>query len=297
MPDKKRTAAPDWEDLKFMLELARAGSLSAAARVLGVTHATVSRRIASLEAELNVQLFDRSSGNYMPTRAGEQAIRAARAMEEQATEIERLSASAAEGLSGSIRITATEVFASYFLISRMRPLMRSNPELHIELMIDSSNLSLARRRADIAIRHGRPEGANLVTRKVADYSNHFYADRDYLERLAGRPMQFLGYMDESAQLPEARYLETVVDPATCVMNCNSLPARLAATRAGIGVGIIPKFVALQYPQLKQVDVGGMQPLVRELWIVAHPDVRAVPRFRMCFDHLVETIAAARPMLN
>lgn len=296
MSDKKRTATPDWGDLKFMLELSRAGSLSAAARALGVTHATVSRRIAALEANLNVQLFDRRSGNYVPTQSGKLAIAAAKKMEVRAAEIERLSEIAAGGVTGSVRLTATEVFASYFLISRLRTLMQDNPDLHIELMIGNTNLSLARRHADIAIRHGRPEGANLVTRKVADYSAHLYADREYLERLNGRPMRFVGYIDDNIRLPESRYLEQAVDPKTCVLNCNTLPARLAATRAGLGVGLIPKFVALQYPQLKRVEIAGLQPLVRELWIVAHPDVRGIPRFRACFDHLVDTITAARPML-
>jgi DNA-binding transcriptional LysR family regulator len=296
MAVKKRTAYPDWEDVHFFLELVRLGSLSAAARSLGVTHATVGRRIASLETMLRVQLFDRHDGRFTLTPAGERAAAAAAAMADGAQSIRRLAAGPSDAVVGKVRLTATEVFGSYFLMSRMRELMVNNPGLEIELLISSRNLSLARRDVDLAIRHSRPEGANVITRRIADYASYFYADRQYIETHRDGPLDFIGFADDVIHLPAAKHcLRAVGNTHRYSMKVNTLFARLAAARGGLGVGLIPKFVAQQYPDLVTVDVGA-EPLVRELWLVAHPDVRAVERLRLTFDYIANAVVGARNIL-
>ncbi len=293
MAVKKRTAYPDWEDVHFFLELARLGSLSAAARSLGVTHATVGRRIAALETVLRVQLFDRHGGRFTLTEAGENAAAAASAMADGADVIRRMTAGPADSVVGKVRVTATEVIGSYFLMSRMRDLIVQNPGLDIELVIQNRNLSLARRDVDLAIRHARPEGSSVITRKIADYSNRFYADRAYLEDNRGEPLSFVGFTDDSVHQPMALHtIRAAGNQQRYSLKVNTLFARLAAIRGGLGVGIVPKFVSLQYPELVEVDVG-VEPLVRELWLVAHPDVRAVARLRVTFDYIANAIAGAR----
>lgn len=293
MPVKKRTDQPDWQDLRFLLELARTGSLSAAARSLAVTHATVSRRIASLERKLNRQLFDRRGGRFEVTSDGRKALECARRMEEEAASVASLASGEEAGVAGPVRISTTEVVSTFFLVERLPALLRDNPGLQVELLIDNLNLSLARRDADIAIRHGRPAGEHLVTRKLADYAVYFYARRSYLNNLSSGQMRFIGYSGDARILPEAAYMAHLGDPENCQVSLNSLPARVAAVRAGAGVGLIPKFVASQFPDLTRVELSGHPPLERELWIVAHPDVRTVPRFRICFDEIVEIVAADR----
>jgi|LNFM01.1.fsa_nt_gb DNA-binding transcriptional LysR family regulator len=296
MAVKKRTASPDWEDVHFFLELARLGTLSAAARSLGVTHATVGRRIAALEAILRVQLFDRHGGKFTLTTAGESAAIAAGTMADGAHAIRRMSAGPSDAVKGKVRVTATEVFGSFFLMSRMRGLVEKNPGLDIELVIQSRNLSLARRDVDLAIRHARPEGASVITRKIADYASNFYADRSYIEARRGEPLDFIGFTDDVNGQPTALHtIRAAGNQQRYSMKVNTLFARLAAARAGLGVGIVPKFVAHQYPDLVEVDVG-VEPLVRELWLVAHPDVRAVARLRVTFDYIADAIAGARDIL-
>lgn len=296
MAVKKRTVGPDWEDVHFFLELTRLGSLSAAARSLGVTHATVGRRIAALEAILRVQLFDRRGGKFTLTPAGESAAAAAGAMADGAQAIRRMTAGPSDSVVGKVRVTATEVFGSFFLMSRMRDLVAKNPGLDIELVIHDSNLSLARRDVDLAVRHARPEGTSVITRKIADYASYFYADRAYLESRKGQHFDFIGFTDDIAHQPMAQYtIRAAGNEQRYSLKVNTLFARLAAARAGLGVGIVPKFVAHQYPDLVQVDVG-VDPLVRELWLVAHPDVRAVARLRVTFDYMANAIAGARDIL-
>jgi len=296
MAVKKRTAYPDWEDVHFFLELVRLGSLSAAARALGVTHATVGRRIAALERVLRVQLFDRHDGRFALTPAGERAAAAAAAMADGAQSIGRLAAGPSDAVVGKVRITVTEVFGSYFLMSRMRELMTQNRGLEIELVISSRNLSLARRDVDLAIRHSRPEGPNLIARKIADYASYFYADRRYLQGRGKAPLDFIGFADDVAHLEAAKHCLRVVGNQHHVsLKVNTLFARLAAARGGLGVGLIPKFVAHQYPDLVPVDLGG-EPLIRELWLVAHPDVRGVERLRVTFDYIANAVVGARNIL-
>lgn len=296
MAVKKRTVGPDWEDVHFFLELTRLGSLSAAARSLGVTHATVGRRIAALEAILRVQLFDRRGGRFTLTSAGESAATAAGMMADGAQAIRRMTAGPSDAVVGKVRVTATEVFGSFFLMSRMRDLVAQNPGLDIELVIHSRNLSLARRDVDLAIRHARPEGTSVITRKIADYASNFYADRSYVEARKGEPFDFIGFTDEVASQPMAlQTIRAAGNQQRYSLKVNTLFARLAAARAGLGVGIVPKFVAHQYPDLVQVDVG-VEPLVRELWLVAHPDVRGVARLRVTFDYIANAVTGARDIL-
>jgi DNA-binding transcriptional LysR family regulator len=296
MAVKNRTAYPDWEDVHFFLELARLGSLSAAARSLGVTHATVGRRITALETVLRVQLFDRHGGRFTLTEAGARAAAAAGNMAESAQAIRRMTAGPPDTVAGKVRVTATEVFGSYFLMSRMRELVMQNPGLDIELVIQSRNLSLARRDVDLAIRHARPEGSSVITRKIADYTSRFYADRSYLEKCNGSPPNFVGFTDDVAHQPAALHTSRAAgNTQRYALKVNTMFARLAAVRAGLGVGIVPKFVSHQYPDLVEVDVG-VEPLVRELWLVAHPDVRAVARLRFTFDYVANAVAGARDIL-
>lgn len=295
MDAKKRTDRPDWEDVHSFLVLSQSGSFAAAARELGLTHSTVARRIASLEASLGVPLIDRRGTSITLTPAGERTIAAAQEMAISASAIDRLTAGPADAVSGIVRITATEIFGSYFLMTRVRPLMEQYPGLEVEIIIDNTNLSLARRDADLAIRHGRPEGATLISRKIADYAIDFYADRSYLEAHRDAPYDFLGYTDDVANLPEALHTARAAGNQRPTLSLNTLPARLAATRAGLGIGTVPRYIAAQYPDLVRVDLG-IEPLIRELWLVAHPDVREILRIRACFDFLVDAFKGARHIL-
>jgi DNA-binding transcriptional LysR family regulator len=131
---------------------------------------------------------------------------------------------------------------------------------------------------------------------MAGYASYFYADRSYLAERQNEPLDFIGFTEDVAHLPTAQHtIRAAGNRHRMPLRANTLPARLAAVRAGLGVGLLPKFVTHQYSELVAVDVG-VEPLVRELWLAAHPDVRGVARLRIAFDHLASAIAGARDVL-
>lgn len=291
MPDQFRTARPDWTDLRFLIELARQGSLSATARALGVTHATVARRIAALEEISGRPLFVRQNGRYMPTSVGAQIAALARGMEEPALAIARAFAGVVPAIAGPVRITSTDLVASHMATPVVAELQERHPGLEIELVSSNDNLSLARRDADIALRLGRPTSGDLFSRKLCDIELYLYATQRYLSETAAKNRRYIGYCVGPPVVPEVRELDRIAAPEAITFRTNSLNVRLAAVRAGVGMGLLPQMLAEPSDTLVRV---APQPIVaRELWLLVHRDMRDVPRIRTCVDGLVKAITSRR----
>jgi DNA-binding transcriptional LysR family regulator len=292
----RRSDLPDWTDLQFFVELARRETLSATARVLGVTHATVSRHVASLEERLKQSVFERRSGRYVLTEQGEQMLRLAEEMEERALAIARAAAGVEQDVSGTVRITATDAFGAHCLMPHLHDLEQRHPGLQIELLSDQRNLSLARRDADIALRMGPPETLDIVRRKLCDNTYYFYASEHYLRAHEGRELSYIGYDEASVHLPEPNHFAEAASGKRIVFRTNSLNTRLAATRAGIGVALLPRYVAETDACLVRVDLGEA-PLRRELWLLVHRELKDVPRVRAARKFLGDRIAAMTDRLG
>ena len=206
MADRKRTAAIDWEDLRYFVALARYGTLSATARGLRVNHATVARRVTSLETRLGRSLFDRRADGYALTVEGKAVLDEARAMEEAALSVlNRLDARTE--LSGTVRITVGRVLAERFLIERLRAFHERYPAIDLEVVGGSRIVSLARREADVALHFGPSKDSELVTRRVARITFSLYASPAYRDRLkAGDTPMFVGFDEESDFVAEAAWL-------------------------------------------------------------------------------------------
>lgn len=291
MPDQFRTARPDWTDLRFLIELSRQGSLSATARALGVTHATVARRIAALEEISGRPLFRRQNGRYLPTSAGAQIAALARGMEEPALAIARAIAGVVPAIAGPVRITSTDLVASHMATPVVAELQERHPGLEIELVASNDNLSLARRDADIALRLGRPTSGELYSRKLCDIEFYVYATQRYLSTTGAASRRYIGYCVGPPDLPEVRALERLAAPEAITFRTNNLNVRLAAVRAGLGMALLPRLMAEPSDTLVRV---APQPVVaRELWLLVHRDMRDVPRIRTCVESLVKEITARR----
>src|ERR1700761_6160952 len=188
MAEQKRTNVPprtmelDWEDLRFALALARHGSLSGAARALGVNHATVSRRIDRLQGAIGQLLFDRRKEGYRLTDTGQMVLDQLTRMDEAVLSLLSLPLTVEEG--GLVRLTAARVLADGFLIDRLGELRERLPTTDIEMIGESRVISLARREADIAIRLGALKDSELVGRKIGEVKFGFYASTGYLADLA-----------------------------------------------------------------------------------------------------------------
>ena len=209
MTVEKRTDTPDWNDLRFFVELARCQNLSAAARNLKVSHATVARRIASLEASLGKPLFEPRGGRYALTLDGRRVLSMAEAMEESALAIARMPAVSADKIAGPVRITATDAMGSLMLPPILRRLMQLRPGLRLSVVGTNENLSLERREADIALRVARPSTGNIVMRKLSDIAYYFYACPEYLASVGNGEIGYIGYSGIGLNTPESQNFAAV----------------------------------------------------------------------------------------
>ncbi|RKH67578.1 LysR family transcriptional regulator [Corallococcus aberystwythensis] len=290
---QKRSGPLDWDDLRGFGALARAGSLSAAARELKVSHATVGRRIAALEEVLGRGLFDRRADGYVLTAEGAGVLELAADMEERAQGILRRAGQEA-GLTGTVRLTAPEPLAERLLIPRLAALHRRHPGIVLEVVSDPRSLNLAKREADLAVRLARPRQGELVTRRLASLAYGVYAAPD------GDTSAWVGLDDSLAHIPEAQWLARNAAGARVVLRANTLTGQLAAVRAGFGKALLPRWFADEEGGLIALPPPAPPP-ERESWLVVHPDLKDVPRVRAVIDAVVaafeeeqERLGSGRP---
>jgi DNA-binding transcriptional LysR family regulator len=289
MAVQKRSGPLDWEDLRVFVALARAGSLSAAARTLKVSHATVGRRIAALEDTLGRALFDRRASGYVLTAEGAAVLELAAGMDERALTILRRAGREA-GLTGTVRLTATEMLADRFLIPRLAQFHRRHPGIDLEVLSDPRSLSLAKREADVAVRLARPQAGELFTRRLAVMAYGVYVAP------GGDTSAWVGYDDSFAYLPEAQWLARHAAGARVALRANGLPAQLAALRAGFGKALVPRWFAEEEGGLVALPPPAPPPL-REAWLVVHRDLKDVPRVRALIDAVVAAFEAEQERLG
>jgi DNA-binding transcriptional LysR family regulator len=295
MADRLRTGALDWEDVRFFAALARHGSLSATARALSVNHATVARRLAALERRLGTALFRRRPTGYELTAAGRDALAAAEAMEGAAAALARLEPETAQ--TGLVRITAVPSLAEIFLIPRLPALQRHHPGLDLEIVAERRPISLQRHQSDIALRLGRPVRGELVARCVAHVAYRFYATPAWRDRLKrGTPPALIGFDEEGSAFPEARWLARRLGRARVAIRCNNLIGQIAAARAGSGIAMLPRYLAVGDRALVEVPVSEPLP-ARELWLLARRDVQTTPRLRVAADFLVDLFRRERALFE
>lgn len=287
-----RTNALDWENLRFFLELARARTLSDAARRLRVNHSTVARRIARLERDLGIALFDRGPRGYDVTAQATRLIEHAERMEGEIDALHRRISGEEADLEGVVRITTVDSFANYLLTPELPQFHAAFPSIHIELVCSNQELNLGRREADMALRLGRPRDSGLVARKLADIPYFLYGAKSVvrmlktsdLADLSGQP--FLGYDNGLFNVAQETWLDQIINNRHTVFRTNTLEPLLTAARAGLGLVMLPAFVAGRDPGLARVPVAQTMP-PRELWLLVHGDLRRSPRIRAALDFIVD----------
>lgn len=292
----------DWNQLRFMLAVARNRSLSGAARELAVEHSTVSRRLAQLEKALQTQLFDRTPEGYMPTAAGELVLARARAIEEQALALEREALGHDTRVSGSVRISALDACVTDFILPALPAFADRYPDLEVIASSEIRLVDLGRREADIAIRYERPREPNLVVRKLADTRSALYASRDYARehgkletatQLQGH--RLVGLAPEYSFATEEQYLKQHASGKGVVVRVDSQLTLRSAIRSGLGIGILECYLADTDPQLVRM---WPKPVLQDpWWLVVHKDLRSAARIRAVMDFLVELATKQRERLE
>jgi len=288
--DRKRTA-PDWEDVRVFLAVAEAGSLSGAARALGVNHATIARRLARLELRLGAGLLEKTATGYVLTAAGRAALEEARAMEAAAVALERR-AEAGEALAGLVRISTVASFAERELAAHLAGLTLRHPGLEIELLGEDRNVSLARGDADIALRFGRPQSGEALARRIGAIGNRLYAAPAYLAATAEAERRFIGFSEGLAAIaPGARRLLALAAGRPVAMRCSTLAAQREAAAAGAGVALLPCYLAEADPRLARASASPSADWTRPLWLMLRVDAGRVARVRAVADSLLERLQA------
>ena len=249
----------DWDNLRYFLELARSGTLAAAARRTAVEHTTVARRIQALEKQLGTALFARQAGGHRLTEAGRQLLPAAEAMETAVLGVERAVPAAGGGPTGVVRVGATEGFGTLILAPQLARLTQKHPGLTIDLLALPRMLHLSRREADIVISLERPTRGSVIVTRLADYTLRLYGQREYLAR---RPLirtrddlrhhAFVSYVDDLLFTKELQFLDALHPPERFALRSTSITAQYEAVRAGAGLAVLPAFMADRDPVLARV---------------------------------------------
>ena len=280
---------PDWENLRYLLALGRAGTLSGAARDLGVDHATVSRRLGALETELQVPLVERLPRSCRLTPVGTQIFEQAKAMESAAFGVERLARAAQHPLVGDVRLSAPPVLVAHLLAGRMAEFQRASPGIRLSLLAQAQQISLSRRDADLALRLVRPEESDCFIRKVGHMPFALYASRSF--QAARRPAEwtFIAYGAELHALPQQQWLMEVAAGRAVSCALSDITSHVAAARSGAGVAGLPCFIGDAEPGLVRLAPAAV-PFSRDLWLLVHRDLRRTAPVRGVMDFISDTIA-------
>ena len=285
----------DWDDLRFFLALARTGSLSAAARDLRVAQSTVGRRLASLETSLGVRLLNRTPDGYLPTLAGDEVRAQAEKLEAEALSLERTVAGRDNRLAGLVRVTCAETIASYLLAPCFAALHAEHPDMMVELLSNSRELSLAMREAEISVRLTRSDQHDLVVRKIGSLDFGLYAAPAYLERqdqpdyAAGCPGQHLiTQLDDIQDAAQTSWLADLAPRARVAVQTNSHEAAVLAAVHGGGLACLARFRGDRESGLTRLTTPSPPPSAG-IWLVVHRDNRHTARIRTVLSHITDCV--------
>ena len=283
----------DWSDLRVLAAVVRAGSLSAAARQLGVHHATIGRRITALEEELGVKLVDRLTRRTVTTAEGNEIAELAGRIEDLVDTIARRGRGGRSRVTGTVSISAPPIIASHIIAAALGPLLAAQPDLRIVLHASLSLASLVRGDADIAVRLSRPDQPSLIARRVATVDFALFGS-PATAALSPENWRFIGYDDALAHVPHHRWFEEFVGDRPVVMRSSDAYVQSAAAVASVGVAMLPTRFATEISDLLRLDTP--TPPSRDMWLVVHPDIRKSAAVRAVLDHLADVLMSL-PLLK
>lgn len=291
----------DWNDLKYLLAVARRGSTLAAARALKVNQSTVQRRLSELEARLGLRLAERLPSGYRLTPAGAAVLPAAEAVAEAVETFERGARDAAHA--GILRLSCPEPIAIRLARSGFVDRFHArHPELRVEFVLSDRYVDLAKGEADVAFRSGDTEG-DLVGRKLADSIWSVYASRDYLARhdppasvedLRHHPL--IAFDESLARHRLSVWLHDVAPNPRYAAKSDSVLGLVSAVKSGVGIAALPIALGDAEPDLVRV-LPPVLALTRAWRLLAHPDVRHLHRVEAFFDFVGEEAANLQPVLS
>lgn len=285
----------EWSDLQYFLEVARLGTLTGAARKLGVEHTTVARRIDRLELTLKTPLFDRRRDGYVLTETGLALLPNAEAMENAALTARDNASGVRVGAAGNVRLGTPEVVGTRIVTPSIGRLLAQHPELSIELLLLPRFPNLANREADLLIALKPPEGGRYVVSRLTEIHYHLYGSAEYLA--SHPPIQslsdlaehrFVDYAQDYLLSDDLKFLEEFVPSPRRVFSATGMLAQHEAVAAGIGLGMLTAYAHLPDKPLVRI-LPEIVVARRALWLVAPSDLLKLQRVRVVWDFLREVV--------
>lgn len=283
----------DWNQLKAFLETAETGSLSAAARKLGLTQPTLSRQVAAIEQRMGVTLFERVGKSMVLTPTGMDLLEHARAMGAAADALSLAATGRSQAVGGVVSVSASDVVAAVLLPPLVKQLREREPGIAVEVIPSNALSDLLRREADIAVRHVKPEQPELIARFIREATAHFYASEAWV-KTHGHPRS----AEDAAHLPfvgsdrQGRYLAYLrahglnLSEANFSCYADHTVTHWALVQQGLGIGAMMEEIARDMPGLVRV-LDDLPPIQFPVWLVTHRELRTSRRIRVVFEALAE----------
>lgn len=288
----------DWEEIKTFREVMDAGTVRAAAKALNVHHSTVSRRIELLEKSLGVTLFERRPEGYFPTQAGEELADAAGRFSEDLVGVERNIAGRDNELSGTLKVTMAEPFATQMFVERLPQFCETYPGLELEILTSYDLLDVARREADVAIRMDNNPPDTLVGKRLFSYTTSVYAHPDYLAahdfEKHPEKARWLGWGERDGRYPDWTQ-DTEFARVPTWGNFGSMKLQLELARRKMGLVAVPCMAGDAEPDLVRATATPPKPS-RDIWILTHQDLRKTARVRVFMEFAEQILRDNRALL-
>ena len=285
----------DWNRARAFLVTAEEGSLSAAARALGMAQPTLGRQVDALEAELGVILFERVGRGFTLTPSGLDLLDHVRAMGDAANRVSLSAAGHSQSIEGTVCIAASEVHAAFLLPPILAKLRQLQPGIDIEIVTSSKASDLRRREADIAIRNFRPTEPDLVGRKIRDLPARLYATPAYLDRIGNprlpydlRHADFISIDNSGAFLKGLNALGLNLTERNFPIFTENYLVMWELVKHGLGIGILDGTIGDAEPLVRRA-LPDLEPLVFPVWLVSHRELNTSRRVRAVFDLLAEAL--------
>ena len=293
----------DWNDLRYLLAIAREGSTLSAAKALGVSQPTVQRRLAALEERIGRKLVEHHPTGYRLTELGKALFPHAVDVERSVEAFQRQLMSAGEELTGTLRVTCPEGLASRLLAPVIEAFREKHPELRVDLIMTDRRLDLAKGEAEVALRIHEPGDDQLIARRIANSPWAIFASRSYIKRY-GRPQRcedldqhaIIEFAGELADNHAARWLRSVAPKATIAIRGNSMLGVLAAVKSGAGLAPLPMLLGGSEDGLEPV-LELIPEIDTKLYLVIHADLKRTPRVRAFCDFVAAEMARLRPLIT
>jgi DNA-binding transcriptional LysR family regulator len=286
----------DWQDLRYLMEIVRGGTLTAAARKLGVNQTTVSRRISALETALNAPLFDRSGNGWFITPVGESVMRSVETIADEVANIGRMVQIDRQELSGRLKITAPDVCVQGLLMPGLNQFTRLYPEIDIDLVTTEALLDLSVHDADVAFRATNQPPANVLGTHIADFAYAVYATPSLYELYLEDPSRVGGisWSDEGRTAPDWMLADF---PGMQVRyRANSLNVAFNLARQGLGFAMLPCGLGDASGKLRRIPCQYQHPPLG-FWLLSHIDLRTTARIRIFRDYMLEAIQVYVPLIE